>query len=294
MNDQAERLRWLAKSLKEQVNAEIKGNSVSSRIFAVTSGKGGVGKTNLSLNLALAMIEYGKKVVLMDADMGTANIDVILGVFPQYNLFHVAEGSRKLNEIILEGPRGLRIIPGVSGIRNLANLSTQRFEQLMAELREFEQNTELMIIDTGAGISDNVIKFLLAADEVVVVTTPEPTSLTDAYALIKIVAQENNNPTISLIINRVNNEKEGLFVANKLKQATQRFLNLDINTLGYVVNDSAVVESVKKQQPFLLTYPKAPATTCVYHIAAQLCQQNCFKPKASGGFFNRVMRLLRR
>ncbi len=278
MNDQAERLRILARNLREQVSKEIKGKPGVSRILAVTSGKGGVGKTNLSLNLALAMIDYGCRVLLLDADMGTANVDIILGIAPKYNFYHVIEGRKRLADIIVEGPKGLKIVPGASGIRELANLQPYRIEQLLLDLKKVEQMTDLMIIDTGAGVSDSVIKFLLIADEVIVVTTPEPTSLTDAYALIKILNYEKKDLNLRLVVNRVRNEKEGSMVAQNLQTVSRKYLEVDMEFAGYILNDSVVSESVRRQEPFVLAYPKAPATNCVYLLAAHLCQLEHKKP----------------
>jgi flagellar biosynthesis protein FlhG len=293
MNDQAERLRWLAHSLKEKVDSEISGKTSSPRIIAVTSGKGGVGKTNLSLNLALAIIEFNRSVLLVDADMGTANIDVVIGMIPKYSLYHVIQGTKLITDIIMEGPKGLRIIPGASGICDMANLPPERIEQLLEDLKDLEKMAEIIIIDTGAGVSDSVIKFILAADEVMVVTTPEPTSLTDAYALIKIIAKENPEVVIRLVINRVDNEAEGIMVANKLKMAASRFLNIDTEFYGYILNDNAVTKAVRKQQPFLLAYPKAPATTCIYRLAAQVCKNGKHKTLESSGFFKKLLQLFK-
>lgn len=187
MRDQAEKLRILARTIKNQVESEIKGNGKKTRIIAVTSGKGGVGKTNFTINFALSLMAYGQKVIVLDADLGLANIDVILGISPKYNLYHVLKGEKTIQEIIVPGPQGLQIIAGGSGIQELANLRRWQVEQFIAKLGELEGLADILIIDTAAGLSRNVMSFVLAADEVIVITTPEPTAITDAYGLVKVM-----------------------------------------------------------------------------------------------------------
>lgn len=293
MRDQAEKLRLLAKNLKNKVEAEITGGPRQTRVLAITSGKGGVGKTNFTLNLGLALMEYGQRVILLDADMGMANIDVVLGIVPKYNLFHVINGERRLSEIIVEGPKGLRIIPGGSGIKELAALQPWQFEALMADVHSLEGTADILLIDTGAGVSSNVLNFLVAADEVIIVTTSEPTALTDAYGLIKIVSRENPGAVMKLIVNRVESEAEGALVAHKLKIVTKKFLDVELETYGHIIDDPAVSEAVKKQQPFILAFPYSPATQCVIDLAAKMCNQTAKRPAGLRAFFNNVANLFR-
>lgn len=293
MRDQAEKLRWLARNLKDRVEAEITGSPRTTRVLAVTSGKGGVGKTNFTLNLGLALLEYGQRVVLLDADMGLANIDVVLGMVPKYNLYHMVNGERRLSEIIVEGPKGIRIIPGGSGIKELAALQPWQFEALMMDVHSLEGTADLLLIDTGAGVSSNVLNFLLTADEVVIITTPEPTALTDAYGLIKIVSRENPKSILRLVVNKVESDAEGMLVAHKLKIVTKKFLDVDLEFYGHIVRDSAVSEAVKKQQPFVLAYPNSPASVCIHNLAAKMCNQTVKKPVGLRAFFNNVASLFK-
>lgn len=293
MNDQATRLRWLAQNLKYRIENDIEGVSKHSRVISVTSGKGGVGKTNLALNLALALQEYGQRIVLLDADMGLANVDVITGIIPVFNLYHVVSGERSLSEVMVEGPRGVKIIPGGSGIKELANLPSWRLETLIQELYTIEKMVDILMIDTGAGISNNVINFLLAADEILLVTTPEPTAITDAYGLIKIVRGEAPNKKISLIVNKVANEEEARLVANKLKMVTKRFLNTEIEAMGHVVWDGLVGEAVRRQEPFILGYPRTSAAYCIYSLAAKICDHSLPQPTGLQRFFSSVVSMFR-
>ncbi|NPV92032.1 MAG: MinD/ParA family protein [Firmicutes bacterium] len=293
MNDQATRLRWLAQNLKYRIENEIDGVPKHSRVITVTSGKGGVGKTNIALNLALALQEYGQRVVILDADMGMANVDVITGIIPSYNLYHVVNGEKTLSQIIVEGPKGTKIIPGGSGIKELANLPSWKLETLVNDLHAIEKTVDILMIDTGAGISNNVLNFLIASDEILLVTTPEPTAITDAYGLIKIVRGEVPQKKISLIINKVANEEEGRLVSNKLKMVTKRFLNTEIESLGHVVWDSAVGEAVRRQEPLILSYPRTSASFCIYSIAAKICDQSMPQPTGLQKFFNNVVSLFR-
>ncbi|MGI6225623.1 MAG: MinD/ParA family protein, partial [Peptococcales bacterium] len=185
MSTQLDRLRALTKNLKAKAECEISGKSRLTKVITVASGKGGVGKTNFTLNFGLALAELGQKVLILDADLGLANVDVILGIVPKYNLLHVINDEKELSEIVIEGPKGIKIIPGGSGIYELADLKEWQLERFLIRLTTLEKEYDYLLIDTGAGISKNVLDFALAADEIFIITTPEPTSITDAYGLIK-------------------------------------------------------------------------------------------------------------
>lgn len=292
MRDQAEKLRVLARTIKHQVESEIKGSPRRTRIIAVTSGKGGVGKSNFTINFGLALMSFGQKVMVLDADLGLANIDVILGISPQYNLYHVLKGERSIKEVITEGPEGLKIIAGGSGIQEMANLRKWQVEQFVNKLEDLEGLADILIIDTSAGLNKNVMTFVLAADEVIVITTPEPTAITDAYGLVKAMAARRTHGVINLVVNRVENAEEGDITASKFSVVAEKFLKLNIGHLGFILDDPLVSKAVKNQEPFYLKFPRSPAAQCVQKLAAQLMQQGSY-PEPSGikGFFNRLAKL---
>lgn len=292
MRDQADKLRVLARTLKHQVECEIKGTQKKTRVIAVTSGKGGVGKTNFTINFALALMSFGQRVIVLDADLGLANIDVVLGINPTYNLYHVLKGEKSIKDIIVEGPQGLQIIAGGSGIQEMANLRRWQVEQFVAKLEELEGMADILIIDTAAGLSRNVMSFVLAADEVIVITIPEPTAITDAYGLVKAMTAKKKNGVIHLVVNRVESPQEADITASKLSIVAEKFLKLNIGHLGFILDDPAVSKAVKSQEPFLLKYPKAAATECIQRLAAQLMDQ-AYYPEPGGvkAFFGKLAKL---
>lgn len=292
MADQAEKLRLLARNLKNQAEAEITGKPTKTRVITITSGKGGVGKTNFSINLSLALISYGHKVILLDADLGLANIDVVLGISPAYNLYHVIKGEKTINEVITEGPMGLKVIAGGSGIQELANLRKGLVESFIDSLEGLEGDADFLLIDTGAGLSRNVMRFVFAADEVLLVTTPEPTAITDAYGLVKTMLSKRKSGTVHLVVNQVASSQEADLTANKLLTVADRFLKYKIDKLGFILADPMVSKAVMSQEPFILKYPKSAASQCVFRLAARLTNQEK-TAEASGvkGFFERMVRL---
>jgi len=191
MSDQAEKLRKMALNIRQQIEAEMAWGPKRTRVIVISSGKGGVGKSTLALNMSLALSLRNHKVVLMDADMGLANLDIMLGLLPKYTIQHVVQGKKRIKDIIIPGPAGISIIPGGSGINELANLNDADLKNIIAEMGKLDGEYDYMIIDTGAGISKNVINFLLAADDVIIVTTAEPTSLTDAYGMVKTIVKDS-------------------------------------------------------------------------------------------------------
>lgn len=272
MKDQAERLRDIVRKRAEEIEHEITlPVRVKTRVLVVTGGKGGVGKTNFALNLAIAMAKMRRRVILMDADMGLANIDIILGLMPQYNLWHVVRGTKRIGEILIDGPSGIRIIPGGSGVQELANISETEMENVIHEIGSLEGEADFFIIDTGAGISNSVIGFLLAADEVIVLTTPEPTAIADAYGLIKTAFLNDVSSNINLVVNRVANDLEGTRAAERLMGVVNKFLGKNINYLGCVADDELVTKAVRRQEVFI-DYPESRAARDVYRIANILLQ----------------------
>ncbi|HOG16761.1 MAG: Flagellum site-determining protein YlxH [Syntrophaceae bacterium PtaU1.Bin231] len=245
----------------------------SVRVVAVTSGKGGVGKTNISANLAYFLTRKKRKTLILDADLGLANIDVILGLTPRYNLHHVLSGERRLSEAMIQGPGGIRILPSSSGIQEMSELSQGQKLLLLDELDSLEQELDFMLIDTGAGISGNVMYFNMAAGEIIVVTSPEPTAMTDAYALIKILYQRHAKKRFLLLVNMVRSAAEGREVFQRLSHAVGYFLNLQISPLGHIVQDEHITEAVKRQQIFAERYPESPAAVCLRAVADRLCRE---------------------
>lgn len=254
-------------------NRLIDGNNKEKgpRIITISSGKGGVGKTNIAINLGIAFHKLGKKVLVMDADLGLANVNVILGIVPKYNLYSVLKGQKKIKDIVIDTPYGIKIIAGASGFHQLANIDYEQKRDFVNSLIALK-SADIIIIDTGAGISDNVISFLLAADDMIIVTTPEPTSITDAYGIIKTVATLNNNDeaTIRLVVNRVDTEIKGKKIADRVINIASRFLNINIESLGYVFDDDIVSKAVNKQKPFMMLAPKSKASICIERLAQKL------------------------
>lgn len=260
------------------------------RVIAITSGKGGVGKTNISANLAYSLSNAGKRVLVLDADMGLANMDVILGLTPKYNINHVLLAERSLSEVIVPGPGNVKILPSASGIAALADLSRGQKLYLFNELNDLNEEFDYMLIDTAAGISANVMYFNMAAKEIIIVVSPEPTSLTDAYALIKLLYQGHDEKRIMLLVNMVAGSEEAIQVYKKINMATEHFLDLRVEYLGCIVRDERVGEAVRRQKPFTEIFPQARASQCINAIAKKLSSDNsCAYNKGSIKFFSDAM-----
>ncbi len=242
------------------------------RVIAVTSGKGGVGKTNITANFAYLLSKLGKKILLLDADTGLANIDVILGITPRYNLSHVLSGEKTLAESVVQGPGGIKILPASSGIRGMAELSKGQKFTLIEELDGLDEDFDYMLIDTAAGITENVLYFNMVAGEIIVVVTPEPTSLTDAYALIKILHQDYAINRFMLIVNMVRDSDEAIEVARRLNNATNHFLNLPIEYLGPILHDDNISKAVRRQQLLTETQANSKASRSMADIITELCR----------------------
>ena len=286
MNDQAEPLRAMLHGEKQEAN-----NS-GTRIITVTSGKGGVGKTNISTNLAIAFAQQGKKVTLMDADLGLANVNVILGVIPKYNLYHLIRRQRSLQEILMKTDYGIDIIAGASGFAKIANLSSDERNAFINEMVKLDGN-DIIIIDTGAGVSNNVLAFVAAGHENLIITTPEPTAITDAYGIIKIITTEFPNLPSSprIIVNRVKSAVEANRVSKRIIDISNQFLNTKIDYLGYIYEDEVVHQAVLHQKPFSVMNPKSKAAQCVSHLISRLDKiqpHSQYHERGLGKFFARL------
>lgn len=202
MSDQAEKLRQMTLNSSTPKSPIIK-QSLKSRVITVTSGKGGVGKTNFTVNLALALAALGQKVLVIDADLGMANVEVVLGCSASYSILNLLENGLKLTDVVAEGPRGIKFMAGGSGIYHLANLSDAHLKHIVSQISLFDHWADFVLIDTGAGLSRNVLNFVMAADEVIIITTPEPTAITDAYAMMKAYAGQNGVAPLRLVVNRI-------------------------------------------------------------------------------------------
>ncbi|MBE6354176.1 MinD/ParA family protein [Treponema sp.] len=241
------------------------------RIIAITSGKGGVGKTNLSVNMAIAYAQLGKKVILIDGDLGMANVNVLLSIVPQYNLMQVLNGQKKMSEIILDTEFGIKFIAGANGFSKIANLSKDELDNFATEFASLS-NADIIIIDTGAGIANNVLQFVAAADEVYVVTTPEPTAITDAYGIIKIITTElaDRDINLKLLVNRVHSAEEGKRISDRIINIVGQFLNYKVEYIGFVYEDSVVQASVIRQKPFMIVNPTSKPAVCLKHIVGRI------------------------
>jgi len=272
VQDQAERLRILMEKLNTPTSLDRSLNALSRcRLIVVTSGKGGVGKTNVSVNFALAMARKGKKVLLFDADMGLANVDVMLGLIPKYTLLNVLSGQKSLAEIIVEGPCGIQVVAsGSGGVQELADLNEAQRGKFLDALRELQHQSDIILIDTGAGLHRNVLAFVLAAEEAVIITTPEPTALMDAYGMIKILYKEKRNPVVTVIVNMALNQKEADEAGKKLVLLSKRFLNLEVDYGGFIPRDENMIRAVKEQRPILLSSPLSPAAVSLNRLAENL------------------------
>jgi flagellar biosynthesis protein FlhG len=277
--DQATNLRQMARRLKPRAQT-----------IAVTSGKGGVGKTNLAVNLATVLASLNRKVTLLDADMGLANADIICNVQPRYNLAHVVAGQKTLAEVMAPVPAGFSLVAGASGLARMADLTEGDRARLLGELETLQDSADVLIIDTGAGIGRNVLAFTAAADQIVVVTTPEPTAITDAYAVIKVLVRCGTQGLISVMVNQAKSRDEAKMVHERIAGVCRQFLKTDVTFGGYVVSDPSVPDSVRKRSPFVAQFPKCNAAQCVvawanridHHVDVQAANPN------SGGFFARL------
>ena len=279
MMDQANKLRQIIDNLKvkepeKEVDVKATHKLKSAKVITVTSGKGGVGKTNITINLAIALSEMGKRVTVMDADLGLGNIDVLLGVVPKYTLVDVIYNNKNIVEVLSDGPGNIKFVAGGSGIEDLAKLDNYQIQKFLANIALLDKISDIILIDTGAVLSDSVMNFVMAADEVILVTTPEPTSITDAYAIIKAVSKRDSNKTVKLIINRAENATEANNITNKFSMVTQKFLEIKLQPLGFILQDNMVIKAVKAQQPFSISFPKSMASKQIKDISKRLLDIN--------------------
>lgn len=240
------------------------------RVIAVASGKGGVGKTNVTANLAVALAQRGRRVCVLDADLGLANLDVLLGLSPKLSLLHVLRGERRLPEVIVDGPAGIRLIPAASGFEELTALGPEDRLRLLGELDTLDASVDVLLVDTAAGISSNTLYFTAGAAEVLVVLTPEPTALTDAYALVKVLAARYGRREFMVVVNMAANAADADATFSRFARVAQRFLRVQLEYQGWVPYDDALPRSVRHQQPVVLGAPGTPASVALVDLARRL------------------------
>ena len=285
--DQAQNLRNIIKMQNQKMIQ-------NARVISVTSGKGGVGKSNTSVNIALQFQRQGKRVIIFDADFGLANIEVMFGIIPKYNLGDLMFKGKELKEIITPGPEGVGFISGGSGIAKLVNLDKEQIKRLVGKLSELDELADVIIIDTGAGISSSVMEFLVASPETILVTTPEPASITDSYALLKALSMnEDYSPEkckVKLIANRVGKKEEGQNLYEKLSAVSSRFLNIELEYLGAIPFDNNITKAVMTQEPVSLKYPGSVSSKCYEDIVNILENKEISSHNNSGvrNFFKSV------
>ncbi len=258
-----------AETLRKEFMGDSTPEKFEQKVIAISSGKGGVGKSNIAVNLGIALSALGRKSLIMDADLGLANVNVLTGLVPEYNIFHVVKGEKTIDEIIVNTPYNVRIISGASGFSQIADMNEKDRQNLIEGIEGLSRE-DIIVIDTGAGISKNVISFTSFAHETIIVTTPEPTSITDAYGIIKAMVAEGEVMNIKLIVNMVKDTSEGKGVSDRIRSIAKQFLNIDVEYLGFILEDSNVPYSVKRQVPFYCNDNKSKASLCLNHIAKRI------------------------
>jgi flagellar biosynthesis protein FlhG len=282
--DQADTLRSLSGNFPRPASAG--GEGKFPQVLSVTSGKGGVGKTAVAANIAIVLARMGKKVLIIDSDLGLANIDVVFGLTPQYNLNHFFAGEKNLSEIVIEGPEGIQILPAGSGIQSVTHLNADQRLRFLEAMDDFHGAFDFIIIDTEAGISENVTYFNVAAQEILVVTTPDPTAITDAYAIMKLLSTKFHERRFNLIVNAVADQDEALDVYKKLTLVSNRYLNISIDYLGCIPYDKKMRESISKQTVMVELYPKSKISKSFEDLAENLTSvMHNIQPKGTPQFF---------
>lgn len=280
--DQAKTLRDLNARRPESMTA----NEERTSVYSITSGKGGVGKTAVVANLAYVLASQGKKVLILDADLGLANIDVVFGLSPIYNLNHFFSGDHDLQEIMVDGPLGIKILPAGSGIQNFTRLDAHQKMRLLDGLDSMHTHFDYVLIDTEAGISENVTYFNTAAQEILVVTTPEPTAITDAYALMKLLSTQFHERNFNLVVNQIRTEDDALDVYRKLTMVANRYLDISIDFLGSIPEDRQMIDAIKKQKVISELHPGSKVTLAFQQLAQRICLEPAQgAPKGNLQFF---------
>ncbi len=291
MKDQAEGLRKIISSLEEKDNVVKRNNRA--KVLAVTSGKGGVGKTNFAVNFAISLSLLGYKVLILDVDFGLANVDIITGINLKNTISDCIVSGMDINEIINEGPEGIKIISGGSGFYEISIMNDTNIKKFIRLIEKLESSMDFIIIDTGAGVSNTVLKFLMAAEEVIVVTTPDPTAIMDGYTVIKALTLNGYKGKLNILTNIVNGRREAYDTYNRLKTVSQNFLNCDLNFLGYLERSDLVIKAIRNQIPFLLLNPKSSVSKNMKIIALKYADsKKQMYREHNSGFADKLIKLI--
>jgi len=281
--DQADKLRQMVEDIDN-----------GPRILAVTSGKGGVGKTNMTLNLGIALADMDYRVVIIDMDLGLANVEVLLGVSSEFNLQHVVTGEKTIGEILISDPSGVMVVPGSNGLAQMADLDREHRGRIIEKMEDIELPADIVLLDTMAGMSRGVIDFVLAADEVLLVTTHEPSAVLDAYAMIKTIHQNDRFIPVRLIMNQAADMVQARKISSKIETVARQFLDCTVTTIGYVPQDAAVSRAVMRRRPFMELFPKAPASRSIHKIAVTIANHKSARAveQRPAGLFHRLATVL--
>lgn len=266
--DQAQNLRELVRRQERRL-----------KLVTVTSGKGGVGKSSVTVNLALALSTMGYNVLVVDADFGLANIDVMLGITSRYNLSHLLRGQRTMDEIIQRGYQGVNFVSGGSGVYDLLSMDSAQIESVLDGIMQMKDGLDIILFDTGAGINDSVLKMIMASSEAVVVTTPEPTAILDAYALVKTINKNESAPPVRLLMNKAESRQEAVNAITGFQGIIRKYLNRDIESLGYILYDPEMTKSIKRQTPIVVSHPGGHTAKNILEIAKNLARLEVAQPQ---------------
>lgn len=291
MMDQAQSLRNMMQQ-KHKNTVDSRATDKDVKIYTVASGKGGVGKTNFTVNIAIELQKRGKQVLIIDADLGMANVDVLIGIFPKITLYDVLFSGKSLQEAIIEGPGGIRIIPGGSGILQMTQLEPAQINSLAEGFLQLS-DVDVIFVDTGAGISKNLLSFVTFSKETIIVTTPEPTALTDAYGVIKTISEIGLKKNIKIVVNRATSKNMAVNTFERLRDTVHSFLSIQVEDLGYILDDTRVSNAVMERKAFQFQYPNSIAAKCVEQIADKMLEQESTNAKVTtiSEVYNRLIKV---
>ena len=290
--DQAKELRNLINN-SQSINLK---NNLNSRVITISSGKGGVGKSNFSVNLAIYLSSLNKRVLVIDADFGLANIEVLLGTRPQYTFYHMLKGEKNISEIIVDTKYGIKFISGGNGLKELSNVNSTEVKYFIEQFEYLDKIADIIIVDTGAGISPSVTNFIMASDENIIVTTPEPTSFTDAYTLIKVIKEQNKVINrINIVVNKADDKYEADRIFSKISHVCNKFLGITIENIGYIPSDIALIKAIKQQKPVILSFPDNEFSKAIKNIGNRIVnEEQNVKNEGIKNFMQKLTRIFNR
>lgn len=290
--DQARELRNL---INNSQNINFK-NNLNSRVITISSGKGGVGKSNFSVNLAIYLSSLNKRVLVIDADFGLANIEVLLGTRPEYTFYHILKGEKNISEIIVDTKYGIKFISGGNGLKELSNVNSTEVKYFIEQFEYLDKIADIIIVDTGAGISPSVTNFIMASDENIIVTTPEPTSFTDAYTLIKVIKEQNKVINrINIVVNKADDKYEADRIFSKIAHVCNKFLGITIENIGYIPSDIALIKAIKQQKPAILSFPDSEFSKAIKNIGNRIVnEEKNVKNEGIKNFMQKLTRIFNR